>query len=39
VFKALAALAERPRLTLEVRADLSRLPATVARPQAMGLAC
>jgi sugar phosphate isomerase/epimerase len=39
VFAALAALAERPRLTLEVRADIARLPATVARLQEMGLAC
>lgn len=39
VFEALAALSERPRLTLEVRSDLHRLPATVARLQASGLAC
>ncbi|MFN3292323.1 MAG: sugar phosphate isomerase/epimerase family protein [Gemmobacter sp.] len=39
VFEALAALTERPRLTLEVRRDFARLPATVARLEAMGLAC
>ena len=39
VFDALAALTERPRLTLEVRANPERLPATVARLEAMGLAC
>lgn len=39
VFEALAALEERPRLMLEVRSDLPRLPATVARLEALGLAC
>lgn len=39
VFAALAALSEAPRLTLEVRRDLHRLPATVDRLEAMGLAC
>lgn len=39
VFAALAQLSERPRLTLEVRNDLERLPATVARLEALGLAC
>ena len=39
VFSALATLTERPRLTLEVRSDLQRLPATVARLEGMGLAC
>ncbi|MBU4528467.1 MAG: sugar phosphate isomerase/epimerase [Hoeflea sp.] len=39
VFEALAALKESPRLMLEVRTDLPRLPATVARLEAMGLAC
>jgi sugar phosphate isomerase/epimerase len=39
VFDALAALADRPRLILEVRSDIPRLPETVARLQAMGLAC
>lgn len=39
VFGALAGLSERPRLTLEVRSDLPRLPATVARLEALGLAC
>lgn len=39
VFAALDALTEAPRLTLEVRRDLHRLPATVARLEAMGLAC
>jgi len=39
VFDALAKLSENPRLTLEVRSDLDRLPATVARLEAMGLAC
>lgn len=39
VFGALATLKERPRLTLEVRSDLQRLPATVARLEGMGLAC
>jgi len=39
VFEALAVLEESPRLMLEVRTDLPRLPATVARLEAMGLAC
>ncbi|MBD3763241.1 MAG: sugar phosphate isomerase/epimerase [Rhodobacterales bacterium] len=39
VLSALAALPERPRLILEVRADLPRLPATVAWLQGLGLAC
>ena len=39
VFDALAALEERPRLMLEVRTDLPRLPATVARLETLGLAC
>lgn len=38
VFGALAALTETPRLILEVRHDLHRLPATVARLAALGLA-
>lgn len=38
VFEAFAALAEKPRLTLEVRDDFARLPQTVARLEAMGLA-
>lgn len=38
VFAALAALKERPRLILEVRAGLHRLPQTVARLEALGLA-
>jgi sugar phosphate isomerase/epimerase len=38
VFDALAALGERPRLTLEVRTELNRLPATVALLEARGLA-
>lgn len=38
VFASLSALAERPRLILEVRSDLPRLPATVARLEALGLA-
>jgi sugar phosphate isomerase/epimerase len=38
VFEALAALTEKPRLTLEVRSDLGRLPATVARLEALDLA-
>lgn len=39
VFAAIAALNEAPRLTLEVRRDLHRLPATVERLEEMGLAC
>ena len=39
VFAAIRALAQTPRLTLEVRRDPHRLPATVARLEAMGLAC
>lgn len=39
VFEAFAALAERPRLILEVRADIPRLPSTVARLESLGLAC
>lgn len=38
VFDALAALTETPRLILEVRSDLPRLPATTARIEALGLA-
>lgn len=38
VFASLAALHDQPRLTLEVRTDLHRLPATVARLEALGLA-
>ncbi|MBN2629521.1 MAG: sugar phosphate isomerase/epimerase, partial [Rhodobacteraceae bacterium] len=38
VFDALADLQERPRLILEVRRDQLRLPATVARLEAQGLA-
>lgn len=38
VFEAFAALEEQPRLTLEVRNDFRRLPATVARLEGMGLA-
>lgn len=38
VFDAFAALPDAPRLTLEVRADHARLPATVARLEALGLA-
>jgi sugar phosphate isomerase/epimerase len=39
VFSALAEISTQPRLTLEVRNDLQRLPATVARLKEMGLAC
>lgn len=39
VFAAFAALEESPRLTLEVRRDLHRLPETVSRLEALGLAC
>jgi len=39
VFAALAALPDTPRLTLEVRRDLHRLPQTIARLEALGLAC
>jgi sugar phosphate isomerase/epimerase len=39
VFDALARLSDRPRLTLEVMDDHARLPATVAKLEAMGLAC
>lgn len=38
VFDALAKLEESPRLILEVRADLARLPASVARLEGLGLA-
>lgn len=38
VFAALAGLSEAPRLTLEVRQDLHRPPATVERLAALGLA-
>lgn len=38
VFSALAGLTEAPRLTLEVRTDLHRLPATVERLASLGLA-
>ncbi len=39
VFSALAACARNPRLILEVNNDVERLPDSVARLEAMGLAC
>ncbi|HCL67112.1 MAG TPA: sugar phosphate isomerase [Rhizobium sp.] len=39
VFDALAALPVQPRLILEVRGNMHRLPGTVARLEALGLAC
>lgn len=39
VFAALRAVESKPRLVLEVRSDLERLPQSVARLEAQGLAC